>query len=86
MKEDKRGLFLQEKEKVRFPLAEPRESAGQTEESDSHFKNLIRSPGQFPVRAHPWIVGQVPRWGYTRGNHTLMFLSLSFFLPFSKNK
>ena len=31
---------------------------------------------------------QVPSWGCVRGNHTLMFLSLSFSLPppLSKNK
>ena len=35
-----------------------------------------------------WVAGQVPSRGRVRGNHTLMFLSLSFFLPspFSKNK
>ena len=46
------------------------------------------SPVQFPVRAHAWIVGQVPSSGYTRGNHTLMFLSLSLPLPspLPKNK
>ena len=31
----------------------------------------------FPVGAHPWVEGQVPRGGHVRGNHTLMFLSLS---------
>ena len=38
---------------------------------------------RFPVRAHSWVVGQVPIWGHVRGNHTWMFLSLSFplFLP-----
>ena len=36
---------------------------------------------RFPVRAHAWVVGQVPGWRHARGNHTLMFLSLSFFLP-----
>ena len=43
---------------------------------------------QFPVRAHAWVAGQVPSRGYVRGNHTLMFLSLSFSLPspLSKNK
>ena len=43
---------------------------------------------QFPVRAHAWIVDQVPSGGLVRGNHTLMFLSLSFSLPspLSKNK
>ena len=41
---------------------------------------------QFPVRAHAWVVNQVPIWGHTGGNHTLMFLSLSFSLPFSENK
>ena len=45
-------------------------------------------PVRFPVRAHAWIVGQVPSRGRTRGNHTLMFLSLSYSLPspLSKNK
>ena len=39
-------------------------------------------------RAHVWVAGQVPSRGSTRGNYTLMFLSLSFSLPspFSKNK
>ena len=42
----------------------------------------------FPVRAHAWVAGQVPSGGHMRGNHTLIFLSLSFFLPspLSKNK
>ena len=42
----------------------------------------------FPIRAHAWVAGQVPSRGHTRGNHTLMFLSLSFSLssPLSKNK
>ena len=38
-------------------------------------------PVRFPVRAHAWVVGQVPSRGHMRGNHTLMFLSLSFSLP-----
>ena len=43
---------------------------------------------QFPVRAHAWVEGQVSSQGHVRGNHTLMFLSLSFSLPssLSKNK
>ena len=46
------------------------------------------SPVRFPVRAHARVVDQVPSKGCVRGNHTLMFLSLSFsFLsPLSKNK
>ena len=32
---------------------------------------------QFPVRAQAWVVGQEPGKGHVRGNHTLMFLSLS---------
>ena len=32
---------------------------------------------QFPARAHAWVEGQVPCGGHARGNHTLMFLSLS---------
>ena len=41
----------------------------------------------FPVRAHAWVAGQVPSWGHVKGNHTLMFLSLSSSLPspLSKN-
>ena len=47
-----------------------------------------RSLVQLPVRAHAWVAGLVPSWGRERGNHTLMFLSLSFSLPspLSKNK
>ena len=46
------------------------------------------SPVRFPVRAHAWVVGQVPSRGRARGNHTLVFLSLSVSLPslLSKNK
>ena len=46
------------------------------------------SPVCFPVRAHSWVAGQVPIKEHVRGNHTLMFLSLSFSLPspLSKNK
>ena len=41
-----------------------------------------------PVRAHAWVASQVPSRGRTRGNHTLMSLSLSFSLPslLSKSK
>ena len=51
----------------------------------------LRSRGslvQFPVRAHAWVAGPVPSRGRMRGSHTLMFLSLCFFLPspLSKNK
>ena len=43
---------------------------------------------KFPVRAQAWVMGQIPSKGFMRGNHTLMFLSLSFSLPspLSKNK
>ena len=45
------------------------------------------APVQFPVRAHDWVVGQVPSRGHERGNHTLMFLSLFLPLfPLSKSK
>ena len=37
---------------------------------------------RFPVRAHAWVVDQVPSRGRVRGSHTL-FLSLSFYLPLS---
>ena len=44
-------------------------------------------PVRFPVRAHVWVAGQVPSRGCMRGNHTLMFLFLSFsFLSLSKDK
>ena len=45
---------------------------------------------RFPVRAYPWVAGQVPSGGRVRGSHTLMFLSsLSPSFPLSlkiKNK
>ena len=43
---------------------------------------------QFLVRAHGWVSGQVPSRRHVRGNHVLLFLSLSFSLPapLSKNK
>ena len=46
-----------------------------------------RVPGLIPSH-HAWVAGQLPSEGRSRGNHTLMFLSLSFsFLsPLSKNK
>ena len=37
----------------------------------------------FPVRAHAWVIGQVPGRGRARGNYTLMFLSPSFSFPSS---
>ena len=40
-----------------------------------------RSPVRFPVKAYALVSGQVPSGGCVRGNHTLMFLSLSFSLP-----
>ena len=45
-----------------------------------------RSLVRFPVRAHAWVEGQVPTRGHVRGNHTLMFLSLSLPSLLSKNK
>ena len=36
---------------------------------------------RFPVRAHAWVVGQVPGKGCTRSNHLFKFLSHSFSLP-----
>ena len=42
---------------------------------------------QFPVRAHAWVAGQVPSGWHARGNHTLVFLSLSpLSLHLSKKK
>ena len=44
----------------------------------------LRSKGsqvQLPIRAHTWVVGQVLSGDHVRGNHTLMFLSLSSSLP-----
>ena len=38
---------------------------------------------RFPVRAHAWVVGQVPSTGCVRSTHTLMFLSLSPSFPLS---
>ena len=45
-----------------------------------------RSPVQFLVRAHTWVVGQVPSRGHARDNHTLMFLSLKITFKKSKKK
>ena len=47
-----------------------------------------RVTGSIPSQAHAWVVGQVLSRGSARGNHTLMFLYLSFFFPspLSKNK
>ena len=47
-----------------------------------------RSLVRFPVRAHACVAGQVPSGGRARGNHTLMFLSLSlsFSSPLKINK
>ena len=61
--------------------------AGVAQWIECHSVNL-RVAIRFLVRAHAWVVGQVPSRGHMRGNHTLMFLSLSFFLPFLlfKNK
>ena len=36
---------------------------------------------QFPARAHAWVASQAPSRGCMRGNHMLMFLSLSLSLP-----
>ena len=41
------------------------------------------SPVRFPVRAHAWVVGQVPSYGHVRGNYTVMFLFLSSSFPLS---
>ena len=42
-----------------------------------------RVTGWIPVRAQAWVVGQIPSRGHRRGNHTLIFLSLSPSLPLS---
>ena len=34
-----------------------------------------------PSQGLAWVLGEVPSRGCSRGNHTLMFLSLSFFFP-----
>ena len=43
---------------------------------------------RFPVTAHAWVAHQAPSRGCARGNHTLMFLSLSpsFHLSLKINK
>ena len=40
----------------------------------------------FPVRAQALVSSQVPSRGHMRGNHTLMFLSLSFSFPYPRSK
>ena len=54
----------------------------------SGFSASLRTKGllvQFPVRAHSWVAGQDPSRGHARGNHTLMFLFLTFSHPSPKN-
>ena len=45
-----------------------------------------RVTGSISIREQAWIAGQVPGQGHTRGNCTLMFLSLSFSLPYPLSK
>ena len=48
-----------------------------------------RSPVQSPLRAHAWVVGQVPNRGCVRGNQSMFLLYMFVFLPsspLSKNK
>ena len=47
-----------------------------------------RVTGSIPSHSTCLVCGHIPIWGCVRGNHTLMFLSLSFSLPspLSKNK
>ena len=40
---------------------------------------------QFPVRAHVWVVGQIPNWGHQRQLHIDVSLPL-FLLPFPSLK
>ena len=35
----------------------------------------------FQVRAHSWVVGQVPSWGRTRGNSSVFLSHINFSLP-----
>ena len=48
-----------------------------------HLSVNQRVTGPIPIQGTSWVVGQVPSRGHSRGNHTLMFLSLSFSLPTS---
>ena len=45
-----------------------------------------RVASSIPIRAHAWVAGRVPSRGRTRGNHTLMFLSLPLTLKISFKK
>ena len=40
-----------------------------------------RSLVKFPVRAHAWVLGQVPRWGDVRGNQSMYLLHIDVSLP-----
>ena len=52
-----------------------------------HWPVNQRVAGLIPSQAHAWVVGQGPDGECVRGNHTLMFLSLSPSFPLSlKNK
>ena len=42
-----------------------------------------RSPVWFPVRAHAWVVGQIPTWGQARGNWSMLLCHIYVSLPVS---
>ena len=68
------SLKIKKKIKILFALA----SVAQWTERGLQTKgSLVR----FPVKAHAWVVGQLPSRRHVRSNHTLMFLSLSFCFP-----
>ena len=58
---------------------------GGVAEWTEHWSATKGSPVRFLVRVRAWVASQVPSRGHTRGNHTLMFSSLSPSLPLSLN-
>ena len=73
-----RGLFKEEKKPLKLRKKRPLAGVAQWNEHQTENQG---SPIGFSVRAHAWVVGQVPSRGRTRGHHTLMFPSFSLSLP-----
>ena len=46
-----------------------------------HWLAKRKLAGLIPVRAHAWVVGQVPGWGYATGNQSMFISHIDAFLP-----
>ena len=83
-------LQLKELEKNNKQIAKSVEGDKKGLSSPCWYSTSLQTKGslvQVPLGAHGWVVGQVSIRRCVKGNHTLMFLSLSFShpSPLSKN-